>query len=368
MPRRCAAARTRRSATISPTICCASASRRAMAASSTTTTCCARSSQTLARGCGSQAWVHMVLTDNILKLASYSAQAQEDVWGKDPTAKLSNCVTPTGKGAAGRRRRRLERTASVLQRRRPRRLGAGGRRHRPRRPQAGVLGAGAEERHHHRRRLARDRARRHRQQDVRDRGEIRPRASHPRQEGVGRRQRAGRAALCRAGVPHAARRAVVGELSARSRSASPRAASRPITSTRARGNRAAGRGRRWPARRSSRRPRRPRSRPRCGCIRARCARRWTCWSARSRSPSTGRCTASATWPMPRSFRSRRCRRLFNDAGGRVLYADQEMQRKFRDAHAAAAHHSLTWHSAAEKLRRACAGRGRRGCRMSDAAA
>jgi alkylation response protein AidB-like acyl-CoA dehydrogenase len=54
-------------------------------------------SQTLARGCGSQAWVHMVLTDNILKLASYSAQAQEDVWGKDPTAKLSNCVTPTGK-------------------------------------------------------------------------------------------------------------------------------------------------------------------------------------------------------------------------------------------------------------------------------
>ena len=28
-------------------------------------------SQTLARGCGSQAWVHMVLTDNILKLASY---------------------------------------------------------------------------------------------------------------------------------------------------------------------------------------------------------------------------------------------------------------------------------------------------------
>jgi 3-hydroxy-9,10-secoandrosta-1,3,5(10)-triene-9,17-dione monooxygenase len=55
-------------------------------------------SQTLARGCGSQAWVHMVLADNILKLASYSAQAQEDVWGKDNTAKLSNCVTPVGKG------------------------------------------------------------------------------------------------------------------------------------------------------------------------------------------------------------------------------------------------------------------------------
>src|SRR5687767_7187935 len=55
-------------------------------------------SQTLARGCGSQAWVHMVLADNILKLASYSEQAQEDVWGKDTTAKLANCVTPVGKG------------------------------------------------------------------------------------------------------------------------------------------------------------------------------------------------------------------------------------------------------------------------------
>ena len=40
-------------------------------------------------------------------------------------------------------------------------------------------------------------------------------------------------------------------------------------------------------------------------------------------------------------------RLFNDAGGRVLYEDHDLQRKFRDAHAAAAHHSLTWHSAAE---------------------
>ena len=55
-------------------------------------------SQALAHGCGAQAWVHMVLADNILKLASYSAQAQEDVWGQDTTAKLSNCVTPVGKG------------------------------------------------------------------------------------------------------------------------------------------------------------------------------------------------------------------------------------------------------------------------------
>jgi 3-hydroxy-9,10-secoandrosta-1,3,5(10)-triene-9,17-dione monooxygenase len=55
-------------------------------------------SETLARGCGSQAWVHMVFADNALKLASYTAQAQEEVWSKDRNARLSNCVTPTGKG------------------------------------------------------------------------------------------------------------------------------------------------------------------------------------------------------------------------------------------------------------------------------
>ena len=41
-------------------------------------------------------------------------------------------------------------------------------------------------------------------------------------------------------------------------------------------------------------------------------------------------------------------RLYNDAGGRVLYTDNELQRKFRDVHAAAAHHSLHWHTAAEE--------------------
>jgi 3-hydroxy-9,10-secoandrosta-1,3,5(10)-triene-9,17-dione monooxygenase len=54
--------------------------------------------QTLARGCGSQAWVHMVFADNTLKLAAYSAQAQQDVWGKDRNAKLSNAVNPVGRG------------------------------------------------------------------------------------------------------------------------------------------------------------------------------------------------------------------------------------------------------------------------------
>jgi alkylation response protein AidB-like acyl-CoA dehydrogenase len=55
-------------------------------------------SQTLARGCGSQAWVHMVFADNALKLAAYTLQAQDEVWGKDTTAKLSNAVAPVGRG------------------------------------------------------------------------------------------------------------------------------------------------------------------------------------------------------------------------------------------------------------------------------
>jgi alkylation response protein AidB-like acyl-CoA dehydrogenase len=55
-------------------------------------------SQTLARGCGSQAWVHMVFADNALKLSAYTLQAQDEVWGKDTTAKLSNAVAPVGQG------------------------------------------------------------------------------------------------------------------------------------------------------------------------------------------------------------------------------------------------------------------------------
>ena len=54
--------------------------------------------KTLAHGCGSQAWVYMVLADNALKLAGFSQQAQEDVWNENPNAKLSNAVAPLGNG------------------------------------------------------------------------------------------------------------------------------------------------------------------------------------------------------------------------------------------------------------------------------
>ncbi|HUZ67591.1 MAG TPA: acyl-CoA dehydrogenase family protein [Beijerinckiaceae bacterium] len=53
--------------------------------------------QILARGCGSQAWVHMVLADNPLKLSAYTLQAQDDVWGEDDTRRIGVAVAQVGK-------------------------------------------------------------------------------------------------------------------------------------------------------------------------------------------------------------------------------------------------------------------------------
>jgi alkylation response protein AidB-like acyl-CoA dehydrogenase len=52
--------------------------------------------QTLARGCGSQAWVHMVLADNPLKLAAWSLEAQDDVWGRSSDRKICVAVAAVG--------------------------------------------------------------------------------------------------------------------------------------------------------------------------------------------------------------------------------------------------------------------------------
>jgi 3-hydroxy-9,10-secoandrosta-1,3,5(10)-triene-9,17-dione monooxygenase len=53
--------------------------------------------QTLARGCGSQAWVHMVLADNPLKLAAFSLDAQDEVWGADSRARICVAIAAVGK-------------------------------------------------------------------------------------------------------------------------------------------------------------------------------------------------------------------------------------------------------------------------------
>jgi 3-hydroxy-9,10-secoandrosta-1,3,5(10)-triene-9,17-dione monooxygenase len=54
-------------------------------------------SQILAQGCGSQAWVHMVLADNPLKLSAFPLEAQDDVWSEDPSAKIAVAVAQVGK-------------------------------------------------------------------------------------------------------------------------------------------------------------------------------------------------------------------------------------------------------------------------------
>jgi alkylation response protein AidB-like acyl-CoA dehydrogenase len=53
--------------------------------------------QRLARGCASQAWVYMVLADNPLKLANFSQQAQNDVWGENPRTRLGVAVAAVGR-------------------------------------------------------------------------------------------------------------------------------------------------------------------------------------------------------------------------------------------------------------------------------
>lgn len=53
-------------------------------------------SRVLARGCGSQAWVGNIYCDHTQMLGMFALEAQADVWGKDPGARLSASVEPAG--------------------------------------------------------------------------------------------------------------------------------------------------------------------------------------------------------------------------------------------------------------------------------
>jgi alkylation response protein AidB-like acyl-CoA dehydrogenase len=53
--------------------------------------------EVLARGCGSQAWVHHILTDHSQKLGAFELAAQDDVWGKDPDARIAAGLDPVGR-------------------------------------------------------------------------------------------------------------------------------------------------------------------------------------------------------------------------------------------------------------------------------
>ena len=70
--------------------------------------------QTLARGCGAQAWVHMVLTDNILKLASYSDAGAGGCLGQGHDREALELRDAGRQGPSGRRRRDLVGAAHVF--------------------------------------------------------------------------------------------------------------------------------------------------------------------------------------------------------------------------------------------------------------
>src|SRR5208282_5009453 len=50
----------------------------------------------IASACGSTGWVASVLGVHPWQLALFPAQAQEDVWGADPGARMSSSYAPTG--------------------------------------------------------------------------------------------------------------------------------------------------------------------------------------------------------------------------------------------------------------------------------
>lgn len=53
--------------------------------------------QTLAQGCGSQAWVAMVLADNPLKFSAFEIAAQDEVWGANQDARIGIAIPMGGR-------------------------------------------------------------------------------------------------------------------------------------------------------------------------------------------------------------------------------------------------------------------------------
>jgi 3-hydroxy-9,10-secoandrosta-1,3,5(10)-triene-9,17-dione monooxygenase len=54
-------------------------------------------SQILAAACGSQAWIQRIFADHSHMLATFPAQAQEDVWGKDHSTCIAASFDPVGR-------------------------------------------------------------------------------------------------------------------------------------------------------------------------------------------------------------------------------------------------------------------------------
>lgn len=54
-------------------------------------------SRTLARACGSQAWVQNIFNDHAQKVSTFAPQAQDEVWCDDPDAQISASFDPVGR-------------------------------------------------------------------------------------------------------------------------------------------------------------------------------------------------------------------------------------------------------------------------------
>ena len=121
----------------------------------------------IATACGSTGWVSSIIGVHNWHLALFDQQAQEEVWGDDPDRARLLVVRADGRGHRGRRRLPRQRLVELVVRLRPRHVGV------PRRPgdqgrQAGRLRQLPDpaQRVPHRRRLARGRPARHRQQHL----------------------------------------------------------------------------------------------------------------------------------------------------------------------------------------------------------
>jgi 3-hydroxy-9,10-secoandrosta-1,3,5(10)-triene-9,17-dione monooxygenase len=53
--------------------------------------------QTLARGCGAQAWVQNILNDHTQLVGTFPLEAQDEVWANDPDARISASFDPVGR-------------------------------------------------------------------------------------------------------------------------------------------------------------------------------------------------------------------------------------------------------------------------------
>lgn len=53
--------------------------------------------QVLAAACGSQAWIQRICADHAMMVATFPPEAQEDVWGKDHNVLVSAAFDPTGR-------------------------------------------------------------------------------------------------------------------------------------------------------------------------------------------------------------------------------------------------------------------------------